>query len=169
MTNLKFIIHLLALLLLQLMILDNIQLHSYVYINVYILAVYILPYRLHNAVILFFGFFLGLLVDSANHTMGIHAAATTLVAYMRPRLLLLTSNREQIDDVQIKQKIGNFGWFFKYTLISTVIFNVMLILCEAFSFRNLSITLLRILCSTLVSVFFILLYYFIALKKKQEQ
>ena len=82
MSNIKFVIHLFVLLLLQLTILDNIQLHSYVYINIYILAIYILPYRLRNATILFFGFFLGLFVDLANHTMGIHAAATTLLAYI---------------------------------------------------------------------------------------
>ena len=130
MSNIKFVIHLFVLLLLQLTILDNIQLHSYVYINIYILAIYILPYRLRNATILFFGFFLGLFVDLANHTMGIHAAATTLLAYIRPRLLMLTSNREQIDDIQGKQKISDFGWFFKYVFISTAIFNTVLILCD---------------------------------------
>ena len=169
MSNLKFFVHLFILLLLQLMILDNVQLHSYIYINIYILAIYILPYRLRNATILFFGFFLGLFIDLANHTMGIHSAATTLIAYMRPRLLMLTSNREQIDDIQGKQKISDFGWFFKYVLVSTTIFNMVLVLCEAFSFNNFLITLLRILCSTLASTFFILLYYFIALKKKQNQ
>ena len=117
MSNIKFVIHLFVLLLLQLTILDNIQLHSYVYINIYILAIYILPYRLRNATILFFGFLLGLFVDLANLTMGIHAAATTLLAYIRPRLLMLTSNREQIDDIQGKQKISDFGWFFKYVFI----------------------------------------------------
>ena len=101
MSNIKFVIHLFVLLLLQLTILDNIQLHSYVYINIYILAIYILPYRLRNATILFF--------------------------------------------------------------------NTVLILCETFSVHNFVITGLRILFSTLASTFFILLYYFIALKKKQNQ
>ncbi len=100
--------------------------------------------------------------------MGIHAAATTLIAYIRPRLLMLTSNREQIDDIQGKQKISDFGWFFKYILISTAVFNVVLILGEAFSIQNFLITLLRIICSTVASIFFILLYYFIALKKKRN-
>lgn len=168
MSNLKYILHLLILLLLQLTIFDNIQLHSYTYINIYILAIYILPYRLYKITILLTGFFLGCVVDFANHTMGIHAAAATLIAYLRPRLLMLTSNREEIGDIQGKQKISNFGWFFKYILISTTIFNMALILCETFSFHNLGITLLRMVCSTIISVFFILLYYFIALKKKQN-
>ena len=168
MSNLKFFLHLLMLLLLQWAILDNIQLHSYVYINIYILAIYILPYRLRDATILVFGFLLGLIMDFADNTMGIHAAATTLLAYMRPRLLILTSNREQIDDIQGKQRISDFGWFFKYVLVSTFIFNIVLMFCEAFSFHNFFITLLRIVCSTLASVFFILLYYFIALKQRKN-
>lgn len=168
MSNIKFVIHFLILLLIQLTILDNVQLHSYMYINIYTLIIYILPYRLRNATILFFGFFLGLFIDLANNTMGIHAAATTLIAYIRPRLLMLTSNREQIDDIQGKQKISDFGWFFKYILISTAVFNVVLILGEAFSIQNFLITLLRIICSTVASIFFILLYYFIALKKKRN-
>ena len=168
MSNIKFDILFLILLLIQLTILDNVQLHSYMYINIYILIIYILPYRLRNATILFFGFFLGLFIDLANNTMGIHAAATTLIAYIRPRLLMLTSNREQIDDIQGKQKISDFGWFFKYILISTAVFNVVLILGEAFSIQNFLITLLRIICSTVASIFFILLYYFIALKKKRN-
>lgn len=168
MSNPKFYLHLFILLLLQLTILDNIQLHSYVYINIYILGVYILPYRLRNATILLFGFIMGLFIDLANNTMGIHAAASTFIAYTRPRLLMLTSSREQIEDIQGKQKISDFGWFFKYVLVSTLIFNVVLIFCETFNFQNLMITLMRIFYSTLASTLFIVLYYFIALKKKQN-
>lgn len=168
MNNIRFLIHLIVLLVIQLSILDNIQLHSYVYINIYILAIYILPYRWRRGSILLFGFILGLFIDQANHTMGIHAAATTLLAYIRPRLLMLTSNREQIDEVQGKQKISDFAWFFKYVLISTTIFNMVLIMAETFSFNNFLITLLRIVCSTIASIFFILLYYFIALKQRRN-
>lgn len=167
MNNAKYLIHALILLIIQLTILDNIQLHSYIYINIYMLAILILPYSYKKTSVLLIGFLLGLLIDLANNTMGIHAAASTFIAYLRPRLLLLTSNREQITEVQ-GQKVSSFSWFFKYTLILTFAFNVVLIMAEAFSFSNFGITLLRIFFSTLVSCFFIFLYYFIALKKKQE-
>lgn len=168
MNNAKYLIHVILLFIIQLTILDNIQLHSYVYINIYILAILILPYNYKKTSVLLIGFFLGLLVDLANNTMGIHAAATAFIAYLRPKLLLLTSNRDQIDDIQGAQKVSSFSWFFKYTLLLTFAFNVVLMMAEAFSFRNFGITLLRIVFSTLASSFFILLYYFIALKKKQD-
>lgn len=164
----KYLIHLLCLLIIQIAILDNIQLHSYLYINIYILAVLILPYGMNKVSVLLIAFLLGIVIDLANNTMGIHAAATTFLAYLRPRLILLTSNREQIDEIQTTHKISNFGWFFKYASLSTLAFNGVLILGEAFGFSNFMITLLRICCSTLASFFFILLYYFIALKTKKE-
>ncbi len=168
MNNVKYFIHLFILLFVQLTILDNIQIHSYTYINIYILAIYLLPYRTQKAALLVFGFLLGLLVDLANNTMGIHTAATTLLVYIRPKLLAFSSNREQLDEIPGKQKIGEFNWFLKYILLNNTIFNVVLIFCEAFSFSNILITLARIVCSTLVSTLFMLLYYFIALKKKQN-
>lgn len=168
MNNLKYLIHVLCLLVIQFIIMDNIQLHSYIYINIYILAIYILPYKLKKASILIIGFLLGLLIDLGNNTMGIHAAATTFIAYLRPKLLMFTSNREQIDDIQGAQKISSFGWFFKYVVISTLAFNIVLILAEAFTLANFGVSFLRITFSTIASCFFILLYYFIALKKKQD-
>ena len=100
--------------------------------------------------------------------MGIHAAATTLLAYIRPRLLMLTSNREQIDDIQGKQKISDFGWFFKYVFISTAIFNTVLILCETFSVHNFVITGLRILFQHFSFYFFHLAILFYSFEEKTE-
>ena len=59
--------------------------------NIYILALYILPYKMKGIPLLLFGFFLGLIMDLADNTVGIHAAASTFIAYIRPRLLQLTS------------------------------------------------------------------------------
>ncbi|WP_251619954.1 hypothetical protein [Odoribacter lunatus] len=100
--------------------------------------------------------------------MGIHAAATTFIAYLRPRLLLMIYNRDQIDNIQGAKKVNSFNWFFKYILFLTFAFNIVLIMAEAFTFDNIAITLLRIVCSTVASCFFMVLYYFIALKKKQD-
>ena len=168
MNNINYFIHLLILFLLQIVIVDNIQLHSYVYINIYILAIYILPYRLRNATILFFGFFLGLIMDLADNTVGIHAAASTFIAYIRPRLLQLTSTREEIDDTHGEQGLTDVRWFLKYTFVSTLLFNIILIFAEAFTFNDILISIIRIILSTFISMLFMLLYYFIGIKKVQQ-
>ncbi len=168
MNNSKYLLHLFCLCMIQIAILDNIQLHSFVHINIYPLAILIMPYKIKKVTVLFTAFLLGLVLDMANNTVGIHIAAATFVAYIRPKMLQLTSNREQVDDIPGAGLNKSFGWFLKYLFLSMLAFHTVLILAEAFSFANFSITLLRIVCSTVVSCFFILLYYFIALKKKQE-
>ncbi|MDL2252326.1 rod shape-determining protein MreD, partial [Odoribacter sp. OttesenSCG-928-J03] len=128
----------------------------------------IIPYTYNKVSVLLLGFLFGMVVDIANNTMGIHAAAATIVAYLRPRLLLSITNRTQINDIKDTRQTSAMDWFFKYAMFLVFIFNVVLIMTETFSFKNISVTLLRIVCSTLVSGFLILLYYFIALKEKQD-
>ena len=159
MNNINYFIHLLILSLLQIVIVDNIHLGSYFYLNIYILALYILPYKMKGIPLLLFGFFLGLIMDLADNTVGIHAAASTFIAYIRPRLLQLTSTREEIDDTHGGQGL---------TDVSTLLFNVVLVLTEAFTFNDILISIIRIILSTFISMLFMLLYYFIGIKKVQQ-
>ena len=160
MNNINYFIHLLILSLLQIVIVDNIHLGSYFYLNIYILALYILPYKMKGIPLLLFGFF--------DNTVGIHAAASTFIAYIRPRLLQLTSTREEIDDTHGGQGLTDVRWFLKYTFVSTLLFNVVLILTEAFTFNDMLISIIRIILSTFISMLFMLLYYFIGIKKVQQ-
>ena len=107
-------------------------------------------------------------MDLADNTVGIHAAASTFLAYLRPRLLLLTSTREELDEAHGTLRLDDFRWFFKYSFLSTLFFNIVLIFAEAFTFNDITITLIRIILSTFISMLFILLYYFIGIKKVQQ-
>ena len=168
MNNINYLIHLLILSLLQIVIVDNIHLGSYFYLNIYILAIFLLPYKLKGVPLLLFGFLLGLLMDFADNTVGIHAAASTFVAYIRPRLLQLTSTREELEDAHGVQGLTDFRWFLKYSFMSTLLFNVVLIFAEAFTFRDILITMIRIILSTFIAMLFMLLYYFIGIKRAQK-
>ena len=168
MNNINYLIHLLILSLLQIVIVDNIHLGSYFYLNIYILAIFLLPYKLKGVPLLLFGFLLGLLMDFADNTVGIHAAASTFVAYIRPRLLQLTSTREELEDAHGVQGLTDFRWFLKYSFMSTLLFNVVLIFAEAFTFRDILITMIRSILSTFISMLFMLLYYFIGIKRAQK-
>ena len=168
MSNVNYLIHFVILAILQIVIVDNIHIGSYFYINIYILAIFILPYKVKGIPLLLFGFLLGFLMDLADNTVGIHAAASTFLAYLRPRLLLLTSTREELDESHGTLRLDDFRWFFKYSFLSTLFFNIVLIFAEAFTFNDITITLIRIILSTFISMLFILLYYFIGIKKVQQ-
>lgn len=165
----KYLFHLVVLCVIQIIILNNIHLNSYLYINIYILGIYLLPYRMKGISLLLFGFALGLLMDFADNTIGVHAAASTFVAYIRPRLLLTTSNRDEVDEFYGVGWINDSGWFLKYVALSTLLFYVVLIFAEAFTFTNFFVSLLRIIFSTFISVIFIILYYWIGIKKVNQK
>jgi hypothetical protein len=165
----NYLFHLLVLIFIQIVVLENIHLGAYFRVNIYIMALFLLPYRMKGIPLLLCGLGLGLLMDVVDNSLGIHAAASTLVAYIRPRLLQLTSNREEMDDIRGSfRHRADFGWFFKYAFLSTLFFHVLLILAEAFTVHNLLISCARIILSTFATLLLILLYYFIGLRKVKE-
>ena len=159
-----YYVHLLIIGLIHIVILNNVHLGSYFYINIYMLALYILPHKVKGIPLLLIGFGTGILMDMASHTAGIHAAASTLVAYTRPYFLRgITEGAEEYG--QDGHRMLEAGWFFRYSLLSTFLFHLVLVLMEAFSFRDIGISLLRIVSSTFISEVFVMLYYFIGLKR----
>jgi rod shape-determining protein MreD len=164
----NYLIHLVILCIIQTVVLNNLHVGSYFRVNIYIMALFLLPYRMKGVSLLLYGLGLGLLMDLADNTMGVHAAAATFVAYIRPRLLQLTSSREEIDEIRGSFRQADFAWFFKYAFLSTSLFSVILVFAEAFTFHNFLISCVRVVFSTLASLVAILLYYFIGLKKAKE-
>lgn len=167
MNNRNYYIHLLILCIIQILILNHVHIGSYFYINIYILALYVLPHKVKGIVSLLIGFLLGGLIDLSCNTLGIHAAASTFVAYLRP-YLSRDMNEETEEYTQNNSKTLELGWFFQYTLQSTFLFHIILVFLEAFSFREIGTTLLRIIASTFISEIFIMLYYFICLKENKK-
>jgi hypothetical protein len=133
--------------------------------NIYILSILILPITMKKTSVLIFAFLAGFLIDIMSNTMGIHAAATTCIGFFRP--LFLPNNSGTVE-VATNRRKERFGWVFNYMFSLTLIFNVVLVMTETFSFDNFGITILRILFSTVVSCVLMLLYYFIAIKEKQK-
>ena len=154
--------------LIQLFILNNIQVNPYVIVNIYILAIFILPLNIWKAALPIIGFALGFIVDLSIGTLGINAAAATFIAYLRPQLIKVSINQPSINETELK-KFNNSSSFLKYILISVFIFNIVLVFIEAFSFQNILSSILRIVLSSITDTILISIYYFIALKSKNNK
>lgn len=164
----KYIIHFILLVFIQVLIVNNIQINSYINPFIYILFVLILPFDLHKSIILMIGFFTGLTIDIFSDTYGIHAAATTLLAFARPNVLNLISSREAYEPgTSPSINTNGLGWFIKYLLICTFIHHTALFLLESFSFTDFLHTMLKITTNMVSSVFLIVFYYIIALKQSK--
>lgn len=167
--SLSNIIRFAALILLQVFVVNNIRLGGYVHPNVYLIFVMLLPINIPNWQLLISGFGMGLIIDLFCGTPGLHAGASTFMAFCRPYILNLLSGHQKYDNVQ-EPNIGQQGgiWFVKYTSCMAIVHHLFLFMAESFSFKLFGQVLLRILISAPASVFLIMMILYIFKSDKRR-
>lgn len=139
------------LVLLQVVVLNSISFLSFAIPVIYIYFILKLPASLSQNLTLLLGFFLGLLVDIFCNTPGINAAATTFVAFLRkPIMSIFFVAEDYADDEPSVASVGTAP-FMKYTFALVLIHMIALVSLEAFSYFNLQLMSLRVVCSTIVA------------------
>ena len=109
-------------------------------------------------------FFAGLIIDVFSNTWGMHAAATTLVAFIRPYLLKLIISQEEIEKQILALNSIRLASYLKYAVSIVFIHHLSLFFLEAFSFANFGFTILKALCSSIVTL--ILIFFIEKVRKK---
>lgn len=157
-TVFKIIIRFILLVLVQVLVLNNMNLSGYVNPYVYVLFILLLPVNFNKSASLILAFIIGLTIDFFGNTIGLHAAASVLLAYFRPYILnLFFQNLEFTgDDEPGLNKIG-LGGFMRYTFVLVFIHHTALFFLEIFSLNDFLYTLYRIFLSSLVSTIVILI------------
>lgn len=159
-----------VLVLFQVLIVNHIRLGGYVHPYIYLLFVMLLPINMPKWQLLLCGFGVGLAVDLFTGTPGLHAGATTLMAFCRPSILKLVSGNQKFENIQ-EPDLGQLGgvWFIRYSVCMVLVHHFTLFILESFSFKLMGQVLLRILLSAPVTIFLIMmiLYLFSSNKKKE--
>lgn len=145
------------LVLVQVLILNQIQVSGYINPYIYLLFVMLFPMNSPRSVLLPVAFILGLTIDIFTNSLGIHAAATTFVAYVRPFVIRAISSHEEDRSDEPVMKQNGFGWFLYYTVIMVLLHHTILFFLEVFSFSDILQTFYRIIVSSLFSIFIIVL------------
>ena len=103
------------------------------------------------------GFFLGLTIDIFNNTQGMNALSCVLLAILRRPVFRLYMPREDdiTDTIPSIDSLG-LGIFFRYMSTLTVIYCTLLFSIQAFSLMNISLTIQRIIASSILSTILIL-------------
>ncbi len=154
----KNIIRFVVLVLIQVLILNNIQISGYINPYIYVLFVLLLPFNTSKTVLLISAFLMGLCIDLFMHTIGMHAAATTFLAFLRPGVIrLLTGNKEIEPDMKPTISDMGFRWFLAYSLILVFFHHLVLFYLEVFRFEEFLQILLRVLISTAISLVLIII------------
>lgn len=148
-----------VLIVLQLLIFSNIEFSGYVNPYVYVMFILILPFSIPSWFLLILAFFTGLVVDLFSGTLGVHAFATVMAGFVRPWILSLNITSEVNDpDMSPSLYRNSLRWFLFYTVTVVFVHHLSLFLVEVFTFSNFFHTLLRVLLSTAVTTFFIMLF-----------
>lgn len=153
-----------VLVLTQVLILNHIQFSGFVNPYIYVLFVLLLPLSTPRYLVLLLAFLIGLTVDIFSNSLGIHSFATVFIAFLRPFVIHLISNREEDKDDYPGLKQNRFQWFISYVMIMVLIHHLVLFYVEVFTFTNFLATLVRALISSASSIFVIVLSQFIVFR-----
>lgn len=146
-----------ALILLQLLVMNNIQFSGYVNPYIYVMIILLIPVEISAWLLLIIAFLTGLLIDIFSGSPGMHASATVLAGFVRPFVLRIISPRDGYESGATPSMLTyGFRWYLLYTVIIVVVHHTALFYLEVFRFADFFRTLTRVLLSSLFSVTFIL-------------
>lgn len=146
---------------LQILIVRNLVLFDYAFCFLYIAAIVLLPYEISMMAYLLIAFGTGVIVDTFYNTLGMHAAASVLMAYCRPavtRVLIDQPGQEQRVELTL-QEMGTAA-FFRYILTMALIHHAALFMIEASSLTLIVPTLIRTAASAVLTAISVVLIQF---------
>ena len=133
-------------------------LHRFITPYLYFLYILWLPFNMSRFWLLAVGFLFGLSLDYFTNTPGLHAAACTLIAYVRPFIINLLISQEGSDKSYASPSVTSMGWapYATYVFVLTLLHHTYLIFLEWMSFGSFIYFLGKVIATTGVSLLLIL-------------
>ncbi len=154
----------------QVFLLKNITLYNLSSPYLYILFILLLPFETPNLVLFALSFLMGLTIDAFYDTPGLHATACVLLAFVRILFISITVQKEGFDnEPEPTLSIMGFRWFFTYALILTLFHHFFLFNLEVFRFSEIRYTLVRVVLSTIFTVFLMLISGLLFFRSKERK
>lgn len=147
------------LVLFQVIVLNNFETQSN-FINpyLYILFILALPFETPKWLLLVLAFVLGITIDAFANSMGMHAAATVLIAFLRPTLLRFMEPRGGYNfGTKPLPNDQGWPWYIPYISISTFIHHFVLFLIEYHRLSAIFQITFQVILSSLFTVILILI------------
>jgi hypothetical protein len=163
------ILRLVALIAAQVLIFSNIKFSPFINPYVYPLFILLLPFETPRWLLLILGFATGLSVDFFLGSAGMHAAACTLIAYLRPVLIRGITPKGAEFEVEPNISLQGTTWFLIYCGLATFVHHTCYFLIESGTFYNFFIALIRIILSTAFSVLFMMIFLILFSSSKKRR
>jgi hypothetical protein len=146
----KNILRFIALILVQVLIIQNVNLTSYIILLPYVLVIILIPFETNKLLVLGASFLLGVCIDYFYDSSGIHASACTVMGFSRYYVLKYIAPRDGYD-TGVKPTVEDMGlaWFLSYAGTLIVVHHTFVFYLEVFRFSEFFGTLLRVILSSL--------------------
>lgn len=157
-----------VLLFVQIFLLRNLNFYNLSTPFIYVLFILILPFSIPNLLLFLIAFGTGLTLDAFYDTLGVHATACVVLAFVRILFISVSVNRDALDEPE--PSLGNMGfkWFSIYAILCIFIHHFFVFFLEAFKFTEVLYTLVRCLTSVAFTMFTVLLVEFVFHNRKSD-
>jgi hypothetical protein len=148
--------------LLQVILFRNFILFDKAFCFIYIGYLLLLPYDMNRILQMLVGFMMGLFIDIFYDTLGIHAAASVLLMYLRPYWLNVVYGKDQNDSLSTPV-LRNLGLqsFSVYVIPVILLHHAALFYIETGGFHMFFFTLAKTLMSTMLTYIMILIFQYL--------
>lgn len=146
---------------LQLLVARNLALFDTAFCFAYVGAILLLPLQADSVIVMLVACGTGLLTDAFYETPGLHGAASTLLAFLRPLLLRVMVPPGGYEDY-MEPSASSMGarWYFMYMVPLIFIHHAALFVLEHLHWFYVPMALLKAACSTLLTLAVIMMVQF---------
>jgi len=159
-------IRFIALVLIQVLILSEINFLGYIDPYLYLIYIILFPITGNRILLILSAFFLGLTIDMFENSGGVHAASSVFIAWIRPIVLKFSFgvsyqlNSLKVNSAPLKQQI-------LYVSIMILFHHLLLFSLEVFSTNHILLILKFTLLSSILSIVLIMATLFLLGRKKE--
>lgn len=157
------------LILFQALVLNKLNVSTYVHPYVYPMFILLLPFDTPKWLMLPLAFAIGLTIDMFNNTAGMHASACVFIAFIRPQLIKFYTPITGYESVTAPS-ISQLGviWFSLFTVTMIFIHHLIYYMLQVFWIHDPGFLILKVLFSTGVSTALIIILAFLFAQRKSR-
>jgi len=146
----------------QVLLLKKLVLFNTSFCFFYVAFILLLPVEINNLLLMLIAFLLGFSVDIFYDSLGIHAMAMVVVAYLRNYWLGSITPQGGYDAGEGPTlAINGLQWFLVYVIPLVFLHHAILFFVEAGGFGMFWFTMLKVISSALFTVFTMLLFQYL--------
>ncbi len=146
----------------QILFLNNVNINGFANVHLYLLFVLLLPYTINKNITLLLALAIGFVQDLFMGTMGLSMSSAVLIAYIKPFLIQIITDKKLDEGFDLTIQEQGFRWFVIFLTFSYFIYYLAYFTIEIGTFLNIFYIFIKSIFSTILSVFisFLLIYTF---------